>query len=82
MTAWIKKIPIEEATGSLKTIFDSSIQRAGKVWQIVHIQSVNPPVLRAALDVYRAVMYGPSPLSRRQREMIATVVSSINHCHY
>ena len=82
MAACIKKIPIEEATGILKTLFDSSIQRAGRIYQIVHIQSLNPPVLKAALDIYRAIMYGPSPLSRQQREMIATVVSSINQCHY
>jgi alkylhydroperoxidase family enzyme len=32
--------------------------------------------------LFRAIMYGPSPLSRYQREMIAVVVSAINKCHY
>ena len=82
MAAWIKKVPIEEAAGVLKTFFDSSMRRAGKIYQIVHIQSVNPPVLKASLDFYRTIMHGASPLSRQRREMIATVVSSINHCHY
>ncbi|HIG76896.1 MAG TPA: peroxidase, partial [Candidatus Lambdaproteobacteria bacterium] len=27
-------------------------------------------------------MFGESPLSRSQREMLATVVSSANHCIY
>ncbi|MBD3297593.1 MAG: peroxidase [candidate division Zixibacteria bacterium] len=80
--AWIKKIPVGEAEGRLKTIFDGSVKRAGKVYQIVHLQSLNAPVLQAALEMYRAAMFGPSPLSRQQREMIGTVVSSINHCHY
>ncbi len=80
--AWIKKIPVDEAEGRLKTIFDASVKRAGKVYQIVHLQSLNAPVLQAALNMYQAAMFGPSPLSRPQREMIGTVVSSINHCHY
>lgn len=80
--AWIAKVPLKDAKGPLRELFDNSIKRAGRVYQIVHIQSLNVPVLGAALDIYRAIMYGPSPLSRRQREMIATVVSAINHCHY
>jgi alkylhydroperoxidase family enzyme len=42
----------------------------------------NPEVCRTSIDFYVALMYGPSPLSRAQREMLATVVSRINHCHY
>jgi alkylhydroperoxidase family enzyme len=80
--AWIRKVPIHEATGQLKTIFDEAIKRAGKVYEIVHLHSLNPQVLQASLEVYKATMYGPSPLSRRQREMIATLVSRLNHCHY
>ncbi len=49
---------------------------------ILRIHGINPPVLRAHLDLYRAVMHGESPLSRRQREMVAVVVSSLNGCHY
>ena len=80
--AWIRTVPPEEATGPLKTIFDESVTRAGRIYEIVHLQSLNPGVLKAALGMYMAVMYAPSPLSRRRREMIATVVSSINRCHY
>ena len=80
--AWIKKVLVEEATGRMKIVFEQAIKRAGKIYEIVHLQSLNPPVLMAALDLYKTSMHGPSPLSRRQREMIATVVSSINRCHY
>lgn len=80
--AWISKVKVSEATGLLKDLLDASIKRAGRVYEIVHIQSLNPPVMAAALEVYKTIMYGPSPLSRRQREMIATIVSSLNHCHY
>jgi alkylhydroperoxidase family enzyme len=80
--AYIHKVPVNEATGKLKTIFDDAIQRAGKVFQIVHIQSLNVDALSASMAMYMAIMFGPSPLSRRQREMIATLVSRLNHCHY
>jgi alkylhydroperoxidase family enzyme len=44
--------------------------------------SPNPEVLRAAMALYRAVMFGESGLSRVQREMLATVVSRANRCRY
>ncbi len=49
---------------------------------ILRIHGINPPVLKAHLALYRAVMHGPSPLTRIQREMMAVVVSADNQCHY
>ena len=34
------------------------------------------------MQMYRATMFGPSGLSRAEREMLATVVSWANHCFY
>jgi alkylhydroperoxidase family enzyme len=44
--------------------------------------SVNPRVLKASMEQYKAIMFGPSPLSRVQRELLATVVSAEVGCHY
>ena len=79
---WIKQISVEEATGMLKKEFDKAIQRAGRLWHIVQIMSLNPRVLRTSMDQYSAIMYGRSPLSRAQREMLATVVAVENDCYY
>jgi alkylhydroperoxidase family enzyme len=79
---WIKQIPIDEATGLLKSQFDSALKRAGRVWHIVHIMSVNPRMMRDSIVFYVTAMMGESPLSRVQREMLAVVVSSENHCFY
>ncbi len=49
---------------------------------ILRIHGINPPVLKAHLALYRAVMHGESPLTRAQREMIGVVVSNLNGCHY
>jgi len=34
------------------------------------------------MQLYRATMFGPSRLSRADREMLATVVSWANRCFY
>jgi alkylhydroperoxidase family enzyme len=79
---WIKQIPVEEATGFLKKQFDKAIERAGRVWHIVHIMSLNPRVLEASIRLYSAALMGKSPLSRVQRELLATMVSAELNCHY
>ena len=80
--AWIEQIAIEKATGLLKRQFDAAIKRAGRVWKIVHVMSLNPPVMRDSIRFYASTMMGESPLSRMQRELLATVVSAELNCHY
>lgn len=63
-------------------MFEAAVARAGRVWNIVRIMSLNPPVLDASMRFYGAVLFGPSPLSRVQRELLATVVSAELGCHY
>jgi alkylhydroperoxidase family enzyme len=80
--AWIREVPLEQATGLLKEQFDSAIRRAGRVYHIVHAMSQNPAALRDNIGLYLTLMYGASPLSRARRELIATVVSVELRCHY
>ena len=80
--AWIKTVALEQAEGPIKRIYDEAYKRAGRVWKILSVMSPNPPVARGSMALYRAVMHGPSPLSRGQREMLAVVVSSVNACVY
>ncbi len=79
---WIRTIGLDEATGFLKQQLEAAIRRAGRFWHIVGVMSLNPRVLRTSRDFYAAVMYGGSPLSRGQRELLAVVVSRANHCRY
>ena len=80
--AWIKVFSYEEATGLLKQEYDKAIKRAGRIWNIVAIMSQNPRAMKGAMDFYGMIMMGGSPLSRAQREMLATVVSAENDCLY
>jgi alkylhydroperoxidase family enzyme len=49
---------------------------------IIQVHSIHPAVMRAHWQLYRQLMHGPGPLSRRQRELIALRVSALNQCHY
>ena len=80
--AWIKVVEPEDATGELKQQYDEAVERAGKVFNILKVQSLNPLALKASMEIYKVTMYGPSGLSRAEREMLATVVSWANRCFY
>ncbi|HUU98759.1 MAG TPA: carboxymuconolactone decarboxylase family protein [Phycisphaerae bacterium] len=80
--AWIKTVADHEATGPLKALFEAASKRAGRVFNIVRVMSPNPQTLRASMGFYQATMFGDSPLSRAQRELLATVVSKANRCDY
>lgn len=81
--AWIRMIEEAEAEGGLKELYDEMIDpRVGRVDNIMKIHSLLPETMRNHYDLYRTVMYGKHGLSRVERELIAVVVSTVNHCHY
>ena len=82
MRPYIRQVAPGEATGLLAKEFEAAQLRAGYIANILRIQSLNPAVLRAGVQLYSALMHGPSPLPRWQRELIATVVSRANDCFY
>ncbi len=49
---------------------------------IVASHSLIPGALHHAFATFGALMSPELPLSRREHEMIATLVSSLNRCHY
>ena len=83
IVAWIRTIDPAEARGLLGKLYDAALRRAGKVFNIIRIQSLRPRVLRSSTQLYLEVMHSrDSALSRAQREMIATAVSQVNGCFY
>ena len=54
----------------------------GQPSQIVASHSLRPDALYHAFATFGALMSPDLPLTRRQHEMITTVVSVINRCHY
>jgi len=80
--AWIRTVEPGEAKGKLKAEYERAVRRAGKVFNIVKLQSLNPATLRASMELYLATMRQPAGLPRVEREMLATVVSWANRCFY
>ena len=49
---------------------------------ILRIHGIHSRVMWMHFDFYIELMHHRSPLSRSQREMIATMVSAVNGCEY
>ena len=91
---WIKTVPLSEASEALKAAMEAQkklypIEYATPVHptadgpsQIVASHSLIPEALGHAFSTFGALMSPDLPLTRRQQEMITTVVSVTNRCHY
>ncbi len=80
--AWIEQVDAQQATGLLEKIYADAHKRGGRVFNILKVQSLNPPTLRASMGLYMQTTLAESPVTRALREMIATVVSKTNECYY
>ena len=72
----------DDASGLLAEEYAAAVDRAGKIFNIVRSMSLSPESLRASMGLYKAIMFGPSGLTRQERELLATVVSATNECYY
>ncbi len=80
--AYIKMISETQAEGEVKAVYEKYITPWGGVDNILKMHSLLPQTLTPHYDLYKSVMFGKGPLTRRQREMIAVVVSLSNSCDY
>ncbi len=80
--AWIRVLNEEGADEVLQKIYARVKGSRGKVSNILAVHSLHPSAMAAHLDLYTAIMFGPSGLSREEREATATAVSAANRCPY
>jgi len=80
--AWIRILDKAEATGKLAELYRRIAPDDQVLDNILGIHSLHPRSLADHLAMYRTLMYGPGPLSRRERELVAVAVSADNRCHY
>ena len=66
----------------LKAIWQKCVDKLGFVPNVFSAYSLKPQRLRNFMAMYNEIMLSESGLSKLEREMIAVVVSSINHCYY
>lgn len=79
---FIQTVAPEQATGTLKDAYAKATADRGALANIWKVTSLHPGSIRAHLNLYEEVHFAESPLSRRERELIATVVSRTNDCGY
>lgn len=82
---WIDTVQPEKAQGQVKEVYELRIgpsANRGRVSPIRRLQSLNPEALYHWTHLNNAILYGESGLTRAEKEMIATAVSSANHCSY
>jgi alkylhydroperoxidase family enzyme len=80
--AWITTVSPAEAQGRVAEIYAGFKSRFGVPPNIMRAFSLKPELLAAVARVFTVATFGGSNLTRVQEEMIATVVSATNRCHY
>jgi alkylhydroperoxidase family enzyme len=80
--AYVQQVDPDDAKGILKDEYERGKLRAGKVYNILRVQSLTPVALDAVMVFYNNVMHGKGPLRKWERELLAAVVSKINGCVY
>jgi alkylhydroperoxidase family enzyme len=80
--AWVQMIPVEAASGKLQEIYQRVRDRADSVPNIAKVQSLRPKTMERGFDLYCQIMDDPTGISKRERVLIATVVSKVNGCLY
>jgi hypothetical protein len=91
---WIKTVPLSEADEKLRNAITEQRGLYPKEYgtpvhpgesggsMIVESHALIPEALYHAFGTFGALMSPELPLSRRQHEMIATMVSVTNRCQY
>ena len=95
---WIKHTPYDQADDELKRVYESVralypaeyagpqvstlVRSDGGADSIVAAHSLIPEAMRHMMSGYAVLLQPDLPLSRRQQEMIAAVVSVENSCFY
>ena len=74
--------PNAKLEGFLKAYFDKCREKLGFVPNVLKAYAFEAAKLKAFIDMADDLMLADSGLTKLEREMIAVVVSTINHCHY
>jgi uncharacterized peroxidase-related enzyme len=80
--AWVQMNSEEAATGKLRELYRRTRERAGVIPNIAKVQSLRPETALRGFDLYCQVMDDLTGISKRERVLIATVVSRVNGCWY
>ena len=81
--AWVHMIPLEEATGKLKEMYQLALTPSGTVDNVMRAHSLRPHSMQGHLSLYRNVLHNPdNTLPFWFLEVVASYVSMLNRCTY
>jgi uncharacterized peroxidase-related enzyme len=83
MSAWIRMIPLEEATGTLAEAYKKVVTPHGTVDNVMKAHSLRPHTMEGHVALYRSVLHTPdNTLPFWFLEVVASYTSSLNRCLY
>ena len=83
MTAWIRMIPENEATGVLRELYEEAMTPHGTVDNVMKVHSLRPHTMHGHVTLYRSVLHHPDiTLPLWFLEVVASYVSIKNDCAY
>ena len=66
-----KTIEEAKAPGIVERLYEELRKQTGMVPNILKIFSLQPEAMRATMNIFQSLMYGPGPLPRAEREQVA-----------
>lgn len=83
MSAWIKMLPVEGATGKLKEMYERVKTPHGTVDNVMRAHSLRPHTMEGHVVLYRSVLHNPdNVLPYWFLEAVSCIVSIANNCAY
>lgn len=83
MSAWIKMVPVGEATGELKALYERVRTPSGTVDNVMRVHSLRPHTMEGHLMLYKSVLHNDNNvLPTWFLETVASYTSMINRCEY
>jgi uncharacterized peroxidase-related enzyme len=83
MGAWIHMVPVAEATGTLKEMYDKVTTPHGTVDNVMRAHSLRPHTMEGHIVLYRSVLHHPgNTMPLWFLECVAVVTSLLNRCDY
>lgn len=78
--AWVRHIPVEDATGDLAKAYERADISEGAMRPPYEGLTNNGSALLKLMEFSSEARFSPSSLSRLRQELVATYVSALNHC--
>jgi uncharacterized peroxidase-related enzyme len=83
MGAWIRMVPVAEATGTLKQMYEKVKTPHGTVDNVMRVHSLRPHTMEGHVALYRSVLHHPeNKLPLWFLECVAVATSLLNRCDY